>query len=90
MALLDQIIAANRFEFEKTQAKAGIQIQKEFENTTNLNSLKGIGPKTIQNLATAWITTIEQLKQLSEEEVTKLCNSPLTIKSILKSLREYN
>ncbi len=89
MGIHEQILAANRFEFEKIQAKMGIEKTKEFETTSDLNKLKGMGAKTLSNFAAAGITSIEQLKEYSDEEITEMAKSPLTIKLILKSLKEY-
>lgn len=83
-----QRLLANQLEFQKTQMKSLINNFKKEESVSDLSSVKGVGPATMERLRENGITTRAQLEALTREEIILLVDSPFSQKTILKSLNK--
>ena len=83
-----QRLLANQLEFQKIQAKSLINEFKHSESTSDLNTVKGIGPATLEKLRSNGITTRKQLEEMTREEIGVLIDSPFSLKTVLKSLNK--
>ena len=87
MGMESQIILANRLRNEKLAEKMGISKENEETSASDLAEVKGIGPATLAKLISNGITTKAQLIGTEEDRIKEIVGNPLTVKSILNSIK---
>lgn len=81
-----QVLLANMIAIQKLQAKRGVQkLSKDIKNTP-LNGIHGIGEKTVQILLENNITTLEELKTKSQDDICDIIKNPISRKQIFEYL----
>ena len=83
---MQQQIIENMLKMQKNLDKIEVVIEKWDMETSDLKSIKGIWPSTIQLLHSHWIKTKEELETKTKEELEAIITNPITRKQIFNSL----
>lgn len=82
MWMQSQLIRQNLLNAKKKNEGERIKKQYNDISLSDLKDVKGLGESTIKILFWEWITSQEELKKLSKEDVDNIIKNPLTKKSI--------
>ena len=81
-----QIIKANQ-PYQKAEAIANIEKEKEEIKVSDLNWIKGLWTSTIEKLKSKGISTREELAKLTEEEVDAIVSSPVVKNQLMNFIK---